>query len=165
MSVGGDKQFMFSDQHPFTPEEWLAYRKVFDVTYNAFVTKVSEGRKIPLDTVKDIARGRVWSGTDAKDRGLVDTLGGLKVAIATAKDLAHIAKDAPVQLKSFPPEQNFVEQLFTALGASAEVAHSMSVFAEVMHMEPTTEIMNAIKAREAQGKDPVSARMAPLEVH
>ncbi|MFZ1988590.1 MAG: signal peptide peptidase SppA [Alphaproteobacteria bacterium] len=165
LSVGGDKQFMFSDQHPFTPEEWLAYRKVFDTTYGTFVSKVAAGRKLPLDTVKDIARGRVWSGTDAKDRGLVDAIGGLKVAIASAKDLAHIAKDAPVQLKSFPPEKSFIEQLFTAFGASADVAHSLGVFAEVMKLQPTTEVINALKAREAQGTDPVSARMAPITVH
>jgi len=165
MSVGGDKQFMFSDQHPFTPEEWLAYRKVFDVTYGNFVSKVAAGRKLPVDTVKDIARGRVWSGTDAKDRGLVDQLGGLKVAIASAKDLAHISKDAPVRLKSFPPEKSFIEQLFTAFGASAEVAHSLSIFAEVMKLQPASEVIDALKAREAQGNSPVSAQMPPIEVH
>ena len=165
MSVGGDKQFMFSDQHPFTPEEWLAYRKVFDVTYGSFVSKVAAGRKLPLDTVKEIAKGRVWSGTDAKDRGLVDSLGGLKVAIATAKDLAHISKDSPVQLKSFPPEKNFVEQVFTALGASTEVAHSLSIFAEVMRLEPAGDVIKALRAREAQEKTPVSARITPIEVH
>jgi protease IV len=64
--------------------------------YELFLTRVSEGRKLPMDSVRAIAEGRVWSGEDAKPIGLVDEIGGLTAAITTAGRLAKLGSDYTV---------------------------------------------------------------------
>lgn len=59
-------------------------------TYSTFKSKVANGRKLPMSKVDSIARGRVWSGNDAKYLGLIDAYGNLDKAIAKAKELAKI---------------------------------------------------------------------------
>jgi protease-4 len=68
-----------------------------DQIYEGFVTRVSEGRKLPPERVREIARGRVWTGVQAKQLGLVDELGGIEEAVEKAKALAKI--DGEVHVK------------------------------------------------------------------
>jgi protease-4 len=59
-------------------------------TYAAFMEHVSAGRNMDIDEVRRLARGRVWSGQDAFEHGLVDGLGGLSDAVNVAKELANL---------------------------------------------------------------------------
>jgi protease-4 len=70
--------------------------------YKDFVQKVADGRKKSVDTIGAIAQGRVWSGYDGKENGLVDVLGGLSDAIAIAKAKAGIGKDEEVKIVEYP---------------------------------------------------------------
>jgi protease-4 len=65
--------------------------------YDDFVGKVAEGRDLTRERVDSLARGRVWTGADAHERGLVDDLGGLGPAIEIARRKARVAADAPVR--------------------------------------------------------------------
>ena len=76
----GKNTLMDSPLQPFTDEQWANLNHQADVIYDDFTQKVADGRKLPLDKVRDVARGRVWSGADAKTRGLVDGLGGFWTA-------------------------------------------------------------------------------------
>ena len=165
MSVGGNESFMDSPLHPFTPEEWAALHKEFDFTYGIFIDRVAQGRKLPVATVQDLAKGRVWTGIDAKDRGLVDQLGGLKVAIAAAKKLAHIAPSSSIELRSFPGQKGFFEQIFSAFGASSEVAHSLGAIAQVLQLGPTAELLKALRAEDAAERAPLRAEVQPVKLH
>ena len=72
---------------------WIqAYQRMMFTcrTYAAFLEDVSAGRNMDIDKVRSLARGRVWSGQDAFQHGLVDSLGGLSDAITTAKELANL---------------------------------------------------------------------------
>jgi protease-4 len=87
----GKNTLMDSPIEPFTDEQWANLNHQADVIYDDFTAKVAAGRKLPLDKVRDVARGRVWSGTDAHARGLVDALGGFWTAAGQAASLSGVA--------------------------------------------------------------------------
>ena len=87
---------------PFTPEQQAQVEAEADLFYTDFVERVAEGRNLSVDTVDAVARGRVWTGADALDHGLVDELGGLRAAVRKAKVLAGLDVDDKVRLVSYP---------------------------------------------------------------
>jgi len=86
----GKNTLMDSPFQPFTPEQWDNLNHQADSIYDDFTQKVASGRKLPLEKVRDVARGRVWSGSDAKSRGLVDVLGGFWTAAEQAAQLGSV---------------------------------------------------------------------------
>ena len=87
---------------PFTEEQHAHVVAGADEIYTDFVERVAEGRKMTVEAVEQVARGRVWTGADALERGLVDELGGLRCAIQRAKVLAGIDADDKVELHYLP---------------------------------------------------------------
>lgn len=87
---------------PFTPDQQAHREAEADLFYSDFVERVAEGRKMTTDAVDVVARGRVWTGADALDRGLVDELGGLRTAVRRAKVLAGLDEDTEVRIVSYP---------------------------------------------------------------
>ena len=87
---------------PFTPEQHAHVEAEADLVYDDFVQRVAQGRHLSLEAVEAVARGRVWTGADALDHGLVDELGGLRTAVRRAKVLAGLDADAKVRLVSYP---------------------------------------------------------------
>lgn len=86
----------------FTPEQLAQVEAEADLFYTDFVERVAQGRNMSVDAVDAVARGRVWTGADAKERGLVDTLGGLHTAIDRAKVRAGHGADTQVRVLSYP---------------------------------------------------------------
>ena len=87
---------------PFTPQQ-KAYREAeADLFYADFVERVAEGRNLTTDAVDAVARGRIWTGADALERGLIDELGGLRTAVRRAKVLAGLDEDTEVRIVSYP---------------------------------------------------------------
>lgn len=70
---------------PFTPQQQSLVEAETDLCYADFVRRVAEGRKLSIEAVDAVARGRVWTGADALERGLVDELGGLRTALRRAR--------------------------------------------------------------------------------
>jgi protease-4 len=87
---------------PFTDEQHAHVEAEADLFYTDFVGRVAQGRDMAVDAVDAVARGRVWTGADAKERGLVDELGGLRTAVERAKVLAGFEADTDVKLVSLP---------------------------------------------------------------
>ena len=87
---------------PFTPEQRAHREAEADLFYNDFVQRVAEGRNMSTEDVDVVARGRVWTGADALERGLVDELGGLRSAVRRAKVLAGLDEDTEVRIVSYP---------------------------------------------------------------
>jgi protease-4 len=112
-----------SEFQPYTPNQLAALNGEADAIYADFTQKVAAGRHLPLARVQDIAKGRVWSGADASQRGLVDQLGGFWTAADTAKKLAGIAPGTNVVFRIYPRQKGFFETLLNALfdGNSADV--------------------------------------------
>ena len=92
----------WSINQPFTDEQHAHVEAEADLCYTDFVERVAKGRKMTVEAVDAIARGRVWTGADALERGLVDELGGLRTAITRAKVLAGLEPDADVRVVGYP---------------------------------------------------------------
>jgi len=92
----------WSADAPFTPEQQAHREAEADLFYDDFVERVAEGRKMTVEAVDVVARGRVWTGADALQRGLVDELGGLRTAVRRAKVLAGLDEDTEVRIISYP---------------------------------------------------------------
>ena len=117
-----DNATLFSDQQNFTPAQRDWIEKSLQETYTEFTQGVAHGRHMSVEAVDKIAKGRVWSGTQAKDLGLVDELGGMDRAIEVAKQLAHIAASESVHIVRFPQEKTFWELLFERERSMSESA-------------------------------------------
>ncbi len=94
---------------PKTPQELALIQKIVNQIYTKFLDKVAESRKLPKDKVAQIAQGRVWSGIDAKQLGLVDEIGGLDDAIEYAVKEANLGEDW--KLEEYPRFQTLEERL------------------------------------------------------
>ena len=92
----------WSINQPFTDAQRAQVEAEADLFYTDFVERVAQGRKMTVEAVDAVARGRVWTGADALERGLVDELGGLRTAITRAKVLAGLEPDADVRLVGYP---------------------------------------------------------------
>jgi protease-4 len=100
-----------STYRPLSPEGRQKLRESLEFIYAGFLKRVSEGRKRPTAELEPLAQGRVWLGGQAKERGLIDELGGVDQAIAALRVKAKLAPGASVQLVVYPPRRSFFEQL------------------------------------------------------
>jgi protease-4 len=100
---------IFSPVRPFSPDERKRLGTLMQATYDAFVEKAAAGRKTTPERIDGIAQGRVWTGRQAKDLGLVDELGGLDRALQIAKVHAKIPESSDVEIVVFPPKKTFFE--------------------------------------------------------
>jgi protease IV len=106
-----DNASLFSAQQNFTPAQRDYIQKSLNETYAEFTKGVATGRKMTVEAVDKVGKGRVWSGSQAKEIGLVDELGGLDRAVQVAKELANIPAGDSVRLVRYPEERNFFQQL------------------------------------------------------
>ncbi|HEX4915462.1 MAG TPA: signal peptide peptidase SppA [Vicinamibacterales bacterium] len=102
---------MYSPDRRFTPEERQKVRESMQLVYDQFIERTAAARHMPPEKVDEVAQGRVWTGEQAKQIGLVDELGGLYKAIDLAKQRARIAADEEVHLVVYPPRRSFYEVL------------------------------------------------------
>jgi protease-4 len=91
---------MFAPAHPFSEDDWQRINTWLDAIYRDFTAKVASGRRMTAEQVHEIARGRVWTGADAAQNGLVDELGGMSVAAEMARRRAGLPAGAP--LRTYP---------------------------------------------------------------
>jgi protease IV len=111
----GANAAMFSSTSEFSARAHSRLEAFLDETYRGFKDHVATGRQMTQEEVEEVAKGRVWSGEDAKARGLVDELGGSAVALRLAKEAAKLAPDAAVKLTVFPREKEAFEIVFDRL--------------------------------------------------
>jgi protease IV len=108
-----DNATLYSDQQDFTPAQQQVVQKMLDDIYSKFTRGVAAGRNLPIATVDRIAKGRVWSGEQAKGLGLVDELGDTERAVEVAKQLAHIPADESVEIVRLPKPQSLFDFLLS----------------------------------------------------
>jgi protease-4 len=104
-----------SINQPFSETERAAMRRLMDDTYRQFVSKAAAGRKMTFDQLDKLAGGRVYTGRQAQKLGLVDEIGTLDDAIASAKQLANLPDDVTPELLILPKAQGFLEALISPL--------------------------------------------------
>jgi protease-4 len=111
----GKNAGMFRETEKFSPEERAKFEEwIKNTYYDDFIPKVAKGRGKDVEYVDSVAQGRVWTGWQAKERGLVDEFGGLDRAVAIAKQLANIPADKSVRRVIIPYPQTFLQQLLSS---------------------------------------------------
>ncbi len=116
-----------SPVRPYSPEERAKLEEQMQAFYDQFVEKVAQARKSTPEKIDAIAQGRVWTGRQAREIGLVDELGGLTKAIAVARERAKIPAGEDLQIVVYPPRKSFYEALSEPFGQAEQSmqAHAM----------------------------------------
>jgi protease-4 len=115
----GDHADLYSNYVPFSDAEWEIVRGELHAIYDSFTRKAAEGRKKTQQEIDAVGQGRVWTGEQALERGLVDQLGGLTDAIREAKKMAKLADSAEVGLVIYPARKSSFGSLLS--GAQAKI--------------------------------------------
>jgi protease IV len=118
---------------PKTKEELAIAQKSVNQIYDAFIDRVSEGRKLPKPKVNEVAQGRVWSGIEAQKIGLVDELGGLETAIKYAVEQAKLGKNW--EITEYPNPESLPERLIKRLSGEEIATLSTQTSNDVVTLE------------------------------
>jgi protease-4 len=126
------------------------------IYFNDFLPKVSTGRKKTVEEVNTLGQGRVWTGVQAKENGLIDEFGGLERAIAIAKELAGLPADKDVRRVEFPRGGSMLDDFFGSSDAAAETdevkakrAFSQSLPEDVRRSLKYAELLDRMSNGEA----------------
>ena len=130
LGVGSDYAGAFGMGQEFTPAQRAAFAHWMDRIYDNFVRRVAQGRRLPAERVRQIAKGHVWTGAQAKQLGLVDVLGGFYQAVAKAQSLAGLAGEP--RLRRVTSGASTLDALQKLIGASATSARVAGVASQVM---------------------------------
>jgi len=107
---------IYSPVAAFTPEQRLKLTEYMQAFYTTFVEKVARSRRSTPDAIHAVAQGRVWTGAQARERGLVDELGGLERAVTVAKNAAGIPDGEDVELVTYPARRTLYDALSEQFG-------------------------------------------------
>jgi protease-4 len=132
MTRGAHADLLIASQ-PLSPETAAILDREIEAIYRLFIERVAAGRKLDLQTVDAIAQGRVWTGEQALERGLIDELGGLSQAVLRAKQALDLDADADVALVPYPEVGSLADQLADTLrrvSLEAKPASSLEGLAE-----------------------------------
>ena len=116
-----------SPVRPFNEDERAKIEQQLRAFYDLFLKRVAESRHMTAERVDQVGQGRVWTGRQAKEIGLVDELGGLDRAVALAKQQAKIAPDAEVEVVAYPPRRTLYDWVTSQIGASDQAARLLSL--------------------------------------
>ena len=144
IGVGGHYVSAYSGDEPWTQAQRKAFTDQMEDIYIDFTTLVADGRDLPIERVREIAKGRVWTGAQAKEIGLVDEFGGIMKAIEVARELGGIDADAKINLRRFPRPKSRSEQFEQLFSVSAEMGKEIRTLREITALP---EVQAALKAR------------------
>lgn len=134
---------IFSSTRPKTEAELAILQRSVDAIYDSFLDRVAEGRDLTRPAVAELAQGRVWSGQAALDLGLVDELGGVNDAIATAAELADLGDDWRLQEYPEPSEwQQFLRTFLSAEAAQTQAHDPLT--AQVLQFVDDAQLLRAL---------------------
>ena len=134
---------IYSPFRPFTPEERTRVEEQMRSTYELFVSRVATGRKSTREKIDAVGQGRVWTGHQALERGLVDELGGLARAIRVAKERAKLDVSKEVDLVVYPQKPSLFDIFSTPLGPGLTTA---SAGAAILLQRPEVRALDAATA-------------------
>ncbi|MGB6228971.1 MAG: signal peptide peptidase SppA [Litorimonas sp.] len=151
--VGGEFAGAYNIDTPFTEAQRAAYQRMMDQIYDDFLAAVAEGRDMSREAVIQVAEGRVWTGRQALERGLVDELGGFDAALRAAKRLGDIEEDAAVRLKRFPRPKSREELFNDLFSASASTGRDLERLGAVMALPEVQAMLRMRESAQARGSE------------
>ena len=160
----GANASMWTGLQDYSPAEWKRFQEWLDRIYDDFTTKVAEGRHMPKEKVLQIAKGRIWSGQDAKNLGLIDELGGYETALKLAKKSAGIPESEEVKIVVFPKKKSFLQSFLQREGPENSDKEGVggAMVQVLQSLQPLARQLNAVGAipdgRHDQGLDVLRTR-------
>jgi protease-4 len=144
----GQNSGLFTSDEPFSDSEREVFRRSMESIYDQFTRKAAEARGMDLERLKELAGGRIWTGKQAQQKGLVDQVGTLGDAIRVARGLAGIAEDDDLDLIILPKSKSFFEQLLEGPDADAESVQWWQQLAPLAGSEAATVWQSSQLLRE-----------------
>ena len=144
----GEFSDILSQTKPATEQESLIIQRSVNEAYDHFITQAARDRNIPLEEMKKIAEGRVWSGIEAKNANLVDVLGGLDDAIDIAVTSASIEED--YRIRYYPEQKTWFEELLSSLETDVKaraLKQQLGTFYPYVHYLKELQQMQGVQAR------------------
>jgi protease IV len=135
---------LYTVTRPLNESEKKIIQNSLDEHYNTFTSKAAQGRGVSDEEIKKVASGRVWSGTQAKDRNLVDVLGNYNDAIRIAAEKAGVSDDYKVKI--YPQERPFIERFVSQLEENA-TAYRLGAWADLYNQFRKVETYQGEQAR------------------
>jgi protease-4 len=117
----GKNSGLFSMEEKFTDSERDAMMKLMNDVYGQFTAKAAAGRKMEVDKLQSLAQGKLWSGRQAKENGLVDEVGTLRDALKAAKLAAGLKEDDKAEVLTLPKPRSIFDELLDPEGADARI--------------------------------------------
>ncbi len=136
---------LWTGTHDYSRSGYARLQAMLDRIYEDFTQKVADGREVPLEEVLEIARGRIWSGEDAKELGLVDELGGYDTALRLAREAIGLEPEADVRLKVLPRKRSAMERFFGEEPESSEAAVLQGVARTLEAIEPAARLLRQLE--------------------
>jgi protease-4 len=128
----------------YSPSEWARVESFLDRIYEDFTAKVAEGRSLPRQRVLEVAKGRIWTGEDARAIGLVDELGGLSAGLRAAKRAARIPDAEDVELRVFPRRKGHLRRLIDGEAENSDRAAAETFARVAARAQPIVRVLRAL---------------------
>ena len=160
----GENATMFTGTEDYTPAEWGRFQAWLDRVYLDFTSKVADGRKLPKEKVLEIAKGRIWSGQDAKNLGLVDELGGYDTALKLAKKAAGVSEDDDVKIAVYPRPKTLLQSVMERRGPdnSDKEAVGQTLARILQVVQPVARQLDAVGIKNKDSDQDDVLRMNPV---
>jgi len=145
-----ENALLWTSRHDYTPTQWTQFQSSLDRIYDDFTSKAAQGRNLPKDKILAAAKGRIWTGEDAKAIGLIDELGGFPLALRLAKEAIGITADTEVQLEMFPRQkpslrQVLMERIFEDDTEEEEAATPTEALVQSLHkLQPLFQLAHQL---------------------
>ena len=160
IEIGGPYASAYTSVNPLTNEQRDKMYDSLKRTYDRFIALAAEGRGMTPEELHERAKGRVWTGADALEQGLVDELGGLISAIDAAKRIANIDEDEDVRIIRMDSMENPLQQMF---GISSGDANARTrILSAIGQLTGDQRIQAAIAQSEGLHREPTQAAIAPI---
>jgi len=128
----------------FSPAQKARFTQWLDRVYDDFTAKVATARKLSREEVEKIAKGRIWTGEDAKRVGLVDELGGYPTALRLVRSAAKLSENAPVRLKVFPEKKSLIKIISDLKSFGAEDETESALVHTLEEVQPLIRAFESI---------------------
>ncbi len=159
--VGGEYAAAFGPGQEFTPAQRAAFGQWMNRIYDNFIARVADGRKLTPQRVHEIAKGRVWTGAQARQLGLVDEVGGFYTAVDKAKALAGLKGE--VRLKRMTTQVSPFEALEGALGVSATSVRTLAAAAWILGDPRAQGILDEMADERLRGSGAMVLAPTPVD--
>lgn len=138
----GENSRLWSVNAPMSESERAALNAAIDSTYGDFIDRVAEGRQMDKEKVRAIAKGRAWTGTQAKENGLVDEIGGLDASMEYAAELAGVKSRAQLKVIELPEPLTPLEQFMKLMDGQVSLGQDISM---LKTLEPLMKRVETIR--------------------